>query len=270
VEEIDEAVLPSMTPPEPSRWNMRIAGGVILAGVLVIGGWQIWRAFAPPAGTPMDAELKTDQSAPTPTTPAVTTPAASMAPASATSTPATTPAAGPAVKPAARNSTPSPMPDEVVTRMVNPGATKTAEPVSAPPPSEAAKIEEAPPPVIGFISRPVAESPTISNMLHTPVAAPSLDNPPAVSKISGGKLVQRVEPVYPRSAPGMYGEVTLTAMIGIDGKVKSIKVVNGHGLLAQAAVAAVRRWRYQPFVLNGVPIEVENTIVVRFKGPSQN
>jgi len=57
----------------------------------------------------------------------------------------------------------------------------------------------------------------------------------------------------------------LKATIGKDGKVTQIKIVSGHTLLAQSAVAAVKRWRYEPFRLNGVPIEIENTIVVNFK-----
>jgi protein TonB len=267
-----EAVLPSLAGQVPSRWNMRITGAAILAGVLVIGGWQVWRAFAPPKGTPMDIEFKKDQPGPAPTTREVTTSAASAVPASATPTPApATTISAPASRPPAKTSTSIPMPDEVTTRVVNPAAKakKTPEPVGAPPPSEAAKVEEAPL-VIGFVSRPVVESSAISNMLRTPVVAPLLDTPAAVSRITGGQLIQRIEPVYPNAAWGVHGEVMLKAVVGKDGKVKSVNIINGHAVLAQAAVAAVRRWRYQPFVLNGVPIEVENTIVVNFKAPGRN
>jgi protein TonB len=41
-------------------------------------------------------------------------------------------------------------------------------------------------------------------------------------------------------------------------------VVSGHPLLAPAAVAAVREWRYKPYTLNGEPAEVETLITVRF------
>jgi TonB family protein len=267
-----EAVLPSLAAQAPSQWkNMRVTGAAILAGVLVIGGWQVWRVFAPVKGTPMDSELKKNQPGPAPSTSEATNPSPPVVPVSATppAAPATTTPA-PAAKPPAKTSTPATMPDEVTTRAVSPAplAKKTPEPVNTPPASEASRIEE--PPVIGFISRPVVESSAISNMLHTPVAAPSLDRPTAVSQISGGKLIQRVEPVYPRSSLGLYGEVTLKAVVGKEGNVKSVKIVKGQSILAQAAAAAVRRWRYQPFVLNGVPIEVENTIVVTFKAPGSN
>jgi protein TonB len=168
------------------------------------------------------------------------------------------------------------VPDEVTTRLVSPAALskitpeKASEPVFTAPASETPKVEDAPP-VIGFISRPVVESSAISNLLHTPVATPSLDKPPAaVSQITGGKLIERVEPAYPHAAMGLQGEVMLKAVVAKNGTVRSVKVVSGQAVLAQAAVSAVRRWRYQPFVLNGVPIEVENTVVVKFKSSGRN
>ena len=40
--------------------------------------------------------------------------------------------------------------------------------------------------------------------------------------------------------------------------------MSGHPLLIQAALTAVRTWRYQPTLLNGVPVEVITTIDVNF------
>ncbi|MFI5105140.1 MAG: energy transducer TonB, partial [Terriglobales bacterium] len=97
-----------------------------------------------------------------------------------------------------------------------------------------------------------------------PLAPPTLDKP-ATSELTGGKLMKRYDPVYPDSAVGVNGEVVLKATISKDGKVTQVKIVSGHALLAQSAIAAVKRWRYEPFRLNGVPIEIESTIVVNFK-----
>jgi protein TonB len=137
------------------------------------------------------------------------------------------------------------------------------EPVTAPVVTEVAKAEvpEAPP-AMG-LERPAGPS-AISSVLSGPVAPPTLDKT-VVSELTGGKLLKRYNPVYPSSAGGLNGEVVLKATIGKDGKVTQIKIVSGHTLLAQSAVAAVKRWRYEPFRLNGVPIEIENTIVVNFK-----
>jgi TonB family protein len=260
---------------ETSRWNMRIIGAAILAGVLLIGGYYVWHSFAPIKGTPMDSELKNAQPSPAPATPvntSATAPAEPVNPAPAPAPVTTKPAAAP--KPAAKPKEPAPDADEVTTRVVNPAALskkppeKPAAASSTPPPSEAPKTEEGPP-EIGFISRPVVESSAIANMLHTPVMSPSLDKTVPVSQITGGKLIQRVQPTYPHSAAGMYGQVTLTASVGMDGRVKSVKIVSGNAVLAQSAAAAVRRWRYTPYILNGHAIEVENTIVVDFRPPNR-
>jgi protein TonB len=40
--------------------------------------------------------------------------------------------------------------------------------------------------------------------------------------------------------------------------------LNGHPLLQQSALDAVRQWRYQPTLLNGEPVEVDTTIDVIF------
>ena len=53
-------------------------------------------------------------------------------------------------------------------------------------------------------------------------------------------------------------------VIGIDGKVKDLVAVSGHPFLMQAAMEAVRKWVYRPTILDGVPVEVDTTIEVRF------
>jgi protein TonB len=103
--------------------------------------------------------------------------------------------------------------------------------------------------------------------LHAPIATPTLDA--RVSHISGGKLLKKVDPVYSSGAMRMTGQVVLKATISREGTVTAVHIVSGQAMLAQAAAAAVKRWRYEPFLLNGVPIEVENTILVNFKAPGQ-
>jgi protein TonB len=79
-------------------------------------------------------------------------------------------------------------------------------------------------------------------------------------------LVNRVEPAYPAIARAAHisGAVHLHAIIGKDGTVRELQVVDGNILLAQAAKAAVATWRYQPTRLNGEPVEVETYITVNF------
>ena len=93
---------------------------------------------------------------------------------------------------------------------------------------------------------------------------------PAHQQISEGvmeaSLVRKVLPTYPAIARPMHlsGQVILHAIIGTDGSVRQLQVFSGNPILAQAALAAVREWRYQPTRLNGQPVEVETTITVNF------
>jgi len=74
-------------------------------------------------------------------------------------------------------------------------------------------------------------------------------------------------PLYPAAAKaaGIQGDVVLKAVIGADGTVRELRVIDGHPLLAPAAVEAVRRWKYRPYCVKGKPVEVETTIIVSFK-----
>lgn len=101
-------------------------------------------------------------------------------------------------------------------------------------------------------------------------AAPKLAAPKRVRVTSGvteGLLIHKVMPEYPQAAKAarMQGTVVLGAIIGKDGTVKGLKVVSGPPILAQAAIAAVKEWRYKPYYLNGQPTEVDTTINVNFK-----
>jgi len=88
-----------------------------------------------------------------------------------------------------------------------------------------------------------------------------------VSVLSEARLLNRVEPVYPKFATltGIRGEVKLHAIIARDGTIQSLNVTSGHPILAAAAVEAVKQWRYQPYILNGDPVEVDTFITVNFK-----
>jgi periplasmic protein TonB len=84
--------------------------------------------------------------------------------------------------------------------------------------------------------------------------------------VTKGLLVHRVEPVYPTLARAarVQGEVVLSAIIDANGQITNLQLVSGHPMLVPAALAAVREWRYKPYLLNGQPVEVETTITVIF------
>jgi len=89
--------------------------------------------------------------------------------------------------------------------------------------------------------------------------------------ISAALLVQRIEPAYPPLARQLRrsGRVELHAIIATDGTVQSLEVVSGDPLFLDSALAAVKRWRYRPTLLNGQPVEVDTFITVIYTLNSQ-
>ena len=109
-------------------------------------------------------------------------------------------------------------------------------------------------------------SSVLNGALIAKATVPTL-SAPISQGIAGGRLLSRIMPVYPDQAQTqrIQGRVVVEATVMEDGSVGALKVVQGHPLLAQSAVDAVKRWRYQPFVLDGKPIQRETTITVDFK-----
>ncbi len=87
------------------------------------------------------------------------------------------------------------------------------------------------------------------------------------SELQQAKLLSSSMPLYPVLAKRgrVEGTVRLTATIDKEGKVEKLETVSGHPILEQAAVEAVKKWRYRPTILNGEPVEVVTTIDVVFK-----
>jgi protein TonB len=106
-----------------------------------------------------------------------------------------------------------------------------------------------------------------------PAEAPST---PQVVRIGGmilaPKLVRRVQPVYPELgiASRAAATIVLEAQVDTRGNVKTVRVVRGHPLFDEAALEAVRQWRYQPLLLNGQPTEfiLNVTVVFNFRSSS--
>ncbi len=85
-------------------------------------------------------------------------------------------------------------------------------------------------------------------------------------QVEQARLIFQPKPEYPPLAKmaRIQGQVRLEAIISKDGTIQDLKVVNGHPLLVKAALEAVSRWRYQPTLLNGDPVEVITEIDVNF------
>jgi TonB family protein len=97
--------------------------------------------------------------------------------------------------------------------------------------------------------------------------APEAAKPGTSISFRPAVLAQRVNPVYPAQAREQMaqGTVQVSATIGKDGIPRNLKVVRGDPRFADAAIAAIARWRYSPAVLNGQPIESELIITINFQ-----
>jgi TonB family protein len=82
-------------------------------------------------------------------------------------------------------------------------------------------------------------------------------------------LLEKIQPSYPEQAlrAGMQGPVVLQAWIARDGTIRELKLLRGSLLLGQAAYQAVKQWRYQPYLLNGRPVEAQTLVTVDFRLP---
>jgi protein TonB len=100
--------------------------------------------------------------------------------------------------------------------------------------------------------------------------AAAIEQPSKQIRVSAGvqaaRLIHKVIPQYPALArqARVSGVVELVGIVGVDGVIRQLRVISGHPLLVQAAVEAVRQWRYQPTLLNNEPVEVVAPIQVTF------
>ena len=104
-----------------------------------------------------------------------------------------------------------------------------------------------------------------------PAAAPTRtpQRIPVGGNVQAAKLLSKVDPVYPANLKqqGISGTVMLRAVISTTGETLNPVVLNTtvNPGLAQAALDAVRQWRYQPTLLNGQPVEIVTNIEVTFE-----
>jgi len=118
-----------------------------------------------------------------------------------------------------------------------------------------------------------------SNALKVEVIRPGSSNSALTSKLAAPVNAAQVEPVsaahaamgsydgtYPLLAQQMkvQGSVVLQALIGADGIVQNLRVLNGPAILASAARQAVMEWRFKPIYENGQAVESKATITVNF------
>jgi protein TonB len=117
----------------------------------------------------------------------------------------------------------------------------------------------------GVLGSIVADVPQVA-----PPPPPPPPPPPKRIRVGGAvqqaRMLRRVNPVYPPLAKSarIQGTVQLSAIIGKDGQIAELNVIEGHPMLIQAALQAVQQWQYKPTLLNGTPVEVATQVNVVF------
>jgi protein TonB len=99
-------------------------------------------------------------------------------------------------------------------------------------------------------------------VVHPEVKAPVR----IAGSVEAGLLIQKTIPQYPPMGVAMRveGTVVLAATISKSGTIENLHATSGPALLQQAALDAVKTWRYRPYLLDGQPVEVETTVNVIF------
>jgi protein TonB len=169
---------------------------------------------------------------------------------------------------------------------------KELETAPPPPPEKLVKPIESPPQV--FVPKPMIELPSsgptqvaldvpppiaptvqaVAPAVEAPAAAPAAPAAPAASSsaVEGGDLSSQVlsakPPVYPVEARRAreQGTVKLLVLVGPDGRVSDVAVSGSSGSkrLDQAALSAVKRWRWSPTKRDGAPVAVRGTVTIPF------
>jgi protein TonB len=169
------------------------------------------------------------------------------------------------------------------TRLRAPTPTYTSTSIGIPAPIR--RTEEAPPPPVdttggvvggvpggvvggvpgGELSEVVGSARSVPVLAKMPEPAP-VKRIRVASRVAEANLIHDVAPQYPPEAgrARIEGAVVLMAVIGKDGSVQDVRVESGLPILAQAAIDAVRQWRYKPYMIDGEPVEVDSRITINF------
>ena len=172
--------------------------------------------------------------------------------------------------------------DGTPTKLQAPKLASTYIPTSTGITAPVRKSQEAPPPSVGTTGGVVGGVPggmvgggVSSEMLKSAPSVPVLAKSPVpmpvkrmriASRVAEANLIHDVAPQYPPEAgrARIEGTVVLMAVIGTDGSVKDVRIESGLPILAQAAIDAVKQWRYKPYMIEGEPVEVDSRITINF------
>jgi TonB family protein len=113
-----------------------------------------------------------------------------------------------------------------------------------------------------------APSPTLMPAPPEPPPGELDVQPPPVigGRVEQAVLIEQTKPIYPPLArtARVEGVVVLEGTVNVHGRVENLKMISGHPLLVDAAISAVKKWKYRPAKLNGQVIPCPVSVQVRF------
>lgn len=114
---------------------------------------------------------------------------------------------------------------------------------------------------------PVASDVSPTALVDTSGPAAPKPELPVGGDVQPARLLSSVPPVYPLAARSLHisGDVVLDAQIGVNGRVTSVKVISGAPLLHQAAMDALKQWKYAPATLDGKAVPIHMMVTIRFR-----
>jgi TonB family protein len=135
-----------------------------------------------------------------------------------------------------------------------------AEAASAPSESKPSAVDAKPSPVE---TAPLVEKEIPKSAEPKPKTSQTVHLSPEVAR---SLLITEITPAYPPLARQAHiqGMVVIDADISRDGNVENLKATSGHPLLIPAAIDAVKKWKYKPYIVNGEPTAVNTQISVNF------
>ena len=116
-------------------------------------------------------------------------------------------------------------------------------------------------------ARPYAPAPSREIRLSPPTAYPGEHVYLSASGAMAANLLSAPAPEYPAlaSASRVQGTVIVQAVVGVNGAVVATRVLSGPQFLRAAALNAVRRWRYRPYLVDGRPAVVATNATLQFQ-----
>jgi len=284
---------PELGAAEPSHgWNKGLLIGAIAAGLVLAAAGGAWfirnQSGAAQASTAAPVTTAAVVQSPTQTA----APSASGTPTNASiSSPVATTAGSSTAYPAPNSSNTGAKPgnasvSNAVVKTAQPAPVQTTPPVQVQPPAKKLALGEVRLAAPTMNRKGQAQSgneaePGISLGNSEPVPNEALGGLESRSKgpaapmeplavggdVRPAKLVSSVSPIYPSLAKSQHvaGDVKVDALIDPNGKVTTMKVVSGPTLLHQAAMDALRQWKYQPAMLDGKTVPMHLTVTLQFR-----